>query len=227
MTIGNGCLTFAELRVASGVAGLITTLTPFWLVGIEALMPGGERLHLPTIFGMIVGCAGVALLVSGGLGTGEFSRTAFEGFLILQVGTISWCFGSIYQRQRNAVSHPIVVGAVQQVAAGLAALPFAVVASSHHIQWSLRGIAALFYLVIFGSIIGYSAYAFALDRLPVAIVSVYSYVNSIVAVVLGWAFYRESFGLREGAAMAVIFAGVALVKWQSAKATPTKLAAEA
>ncbi len=227
LSIGNGCLTFAELRVASGLAGLITTLSPFWLVGIEALMPGGERLHPPTIFGMIVGCTGVALLVSGGLGAGGFSRTALEGFLILQVGTVSWCFGSIYQRQRNVAAHPAVVGAVQQVAAGLAALPFAVFASSHHIQWSIRGIAALFYLVIFGSIVGYSAYAYALDRLPVAVVSIYSYVNSVVAVVLGWWFYREPFSLREGAAMAVIFAGVALVKWQSGKAVPVNLEIEA
>jgi drug/metabolite transporter (DMT)-like permease len=227
LTIGNGCLTFAELRVASGLAGLITTLSPFWLVGIEALMPAGERLHPPTIFGMIIGCAGVALLVSGGLGGGEFSRAAIEGFLILQVGTISWCFGSIYQRQRKVAAHPIVVGAVQQVAAGLAALPFALVASSHQIQWSARGITALFYLVIFGSIVGYSAYAYALDRLPVAVVSIYSYVNSVVAVLLGWLFYREAFGLREAAAMAVIFAGVALVKWQSSKAAPEKMELEA
>jgi drug/metabolite transporter (DMT)-like permease len=227
LTIGNGCLTFAELRVASGLAGLITTLSPFWLVGIEALMPGGERLHPPTIFGMIVGCAGVALLVSGGLGAGEFSRTALEGFLILQVGTVSWCFGSIYQRQRRVAAHPIVVGAVQQVAAGLAALPFAMVASSHHIQWSVRGVTALFYLVIFGSIVGYSAYAYALDRLPVAVVSIYSYVNSVVAVFLGWLVYREAFGLREAAAMAVIFAGVALVKWQSGKAAPVNMEVEA
>src|SRR5579864_9121733 len=74
LSIGNGCLTFAELKVPSGLAGLITTLSPFWLVGIESLMPRGERLHPPTIFGMVIGCIGVALLVSGGMGSGEFSR---------------------------------------------------------------------------------------------------------------------------------------------------------
>ena len=94
LSIGNGCLTFAELKVPSGLAGLITTLSPFWLVGIEALMPRGERLHPPTIFGMVIGCIGVALLVSGGMGSGEFSRKALDGFLILQVGTVAWCFGS-------------------------------------------------------------------------------------------------------------------------------------
>lgn len=227
LSVGNGCLTFAELRIASGLAGLITTLSPFWLVGIEAMMPGGEGLHAPTIFGMAVGFGGVALLLSGGLGTAGFGHAALVGFLLLQIGMVSWTFGSIYQRRREAGAHPIVVGAVQQVAAGLAALPLALFASSYRIAWSARGVAALFYLVIFGSIVGYSAYAYALDRLPVAVVSIYSYVNSIVAVGLGWLFYREPFGAREAAAMLVIFAGVALVKWQSGKAAVGKIDVEA
>ena len=71
---------------------------------------------------------------------------------------------------------------------------------------------ALLYLVVFGSIVGYSAYVYAMDRLPVAIVSVYTYLNAVVAVALGWLVYREPFGRRETLAMAAIFAGVAIVK---------------
>jgi drug/metabolite transporter (DMT)-like permease len=227
LSIGNGCLTFAELQIASGLASLIITLSPFWLVGIEAMAPGGERLHAPTVFGMIVGFAGAALLVSGGIGSGGFNRAALGGFLLLQVGMVSWSAGSIYQRRQQVDSHPIVIGAVQQVAGGLAALPFAVFASSHHIAWSARGVSALFYLVIFGSIVGYSAYAYALDRLPVAVVSIYPYANSVVAVALGWLFYREHFGKREAAAMLVIFTGVAVVKWQSGKSALAKMEVEA
>ena len=119
------------------------------------------------------------------------------------------------------------MGAIQQLFSGLAALPFALFSGSHQIAWSVRGIAALFYLVIFGSIIGYSAYAYALDRLPVAVVSIYPYINSLVAVGLGWLFYREPFGAREAAAMLVIFAGVGLVKWQSGKAALVKVEMEA
>src|SRR5437588_496867 len=216
LSIGNGCLTFAELWIPSGLAGLIVTLSPFWLVGVEALM-GGERLHAPTIFGMIVGFAGVALLFSSGLGLSGFGRALLTGFVLLQIGMIAWSFGSIYQRQQKPAAHPIVVGAVQQLFSGLAVLPLALFSSSHHVGWSVRGVSALFYLVIFGSIVGYSSYAYALDRLPVAVVSIYPYVNSVVAVALGWLFYREPFGRREAVAMLVIFAGVALVKWQSGK----------
>jgi len=227
LTVGNGCLTFAELRIPSGLAGLITTLSPFWLVGIESMMPRGERLHGPTIFGMLVGLAGVALLLSGGVGLTAGGHDALVGFLLVQVGMVAWSGGSIYQRGNRAQAHPIVVGAVQQVAAGLAALPLALFASSHHVAWSTRGVTALFYLVTFGSIVGYSSYAYALDKLPVAVVSIYPYVNSVVAVALGWLFYREPFGLREAAAMLVIFTGVALVKWQSGKAAMAQMEVEA
>jgi drug/metabolite transporter (DMT)-like permease len=225
--VGNGCLTFAELRIPSGLAGLITTLSPFWLVGIEAMMPRGERLHAPTILGMLVGLAGVALLLSSSVGLNASGHDALIGFLLLQVGMVAWSGGSIYQRGNRAEAHPIVVGAVQQVAAGLAALPLALFASSHQVAWSTRGVAALFYLVTFGSIVGYSSYAYALDKLPVAVVSIYPYVNSVVAVALGWLFYREPFGLREAAAMLVIFTGVGLVKWQSGKAAVAQMEVEA
>jgi drug/metabolite transporter (DMT)-like permease len=88
----------------------------------------------------------------------------------------------------------------------LSFLPLVLLFHEHPVHWSLRGVLAILYLVMFGSIVGYSAYIFALDRLPVAIVSIYPYVNSVVAVTLGWLFYREPFGAREAAAMAIIFA---------------------
>jgi drug/metabolite transporter (DMT)-like permease len=210
--IGNGALVFAEVIIPSGIAGLIVTMSPFWMVGAEALLPGGERLHAPTIAAMAVGLAGACLLITPDLGPHAVDRSLLNGFLMLQVGMAGWSFGSIYQRRKAGKAHPIIAGGVQQLAAGLILLPFVFVIPQGHVQWSTRGVLALLYLVCFGSLVGYSAYAFAMDRLPVAIVSIYPYVNAIVAVWLGWLFYREKFGLREAAAMAVIFASVALVK---------------
>ena len=213
--IGNGALVFAELRIPSGLAGLFITISPFWLVGIEALLPGGERLHWPTIFGMLVGLCGAALLVAPEVMGHTLSRNTLAGFLILQLGMSSWSLGSIFQKRQEMKAHPIVVGAIHQLAAGLAFLPLALLVPEHPIAWSWRGAAAVLYLVVFGSIVGYSSYAYALDKLPVAVVSVYPYINSIVAVGLGWLFYREPFGWIEAVAMIVIFAGVALVKRNS------------
>ncbi len=210
--IGNGGLVFAEVIIPSGIAGLIVTMSPFWMVGAEALLPGGERLHAPTIAGMAVGLAGAALLVSPDVGTHALDRNLLNGFLMLQVGMAGWSFGSIYQRRQSGKAHPIVSGGVQQLAAGLTVAPFAFLLPHEPIHWSTRGVSALLYLVCFGSLVGYSAYVYAMDKLPVAIVSIYPYVNAIVAVGLGWLFYREHFGAREAVSMLIIFAAVWAVK---------------
>lgn len=210
--IGNGALVFSEVTVPSGIAGVIITISPFWMVGFEALRPGGERLHAPTIGGMVIGLVGACLLFTPDSGSSGGQLSLFHGFLLLQLGMAGWCFGSIYQRRQNGKAHPVIAGAVQQLAAGLILAPFALAFPGHPIHWSTRGVSAILYLVFCGSIIGYSCYAYALDRLPVAIVSVYPYVNAIVAVFLGWLFYREPFGWKEALAIVVIFAGVAMVK---------------
>ncbi|HEY2012979.1 MAG TPA: EamA family transporter [Bryobacteraceae bacterium] len=210
--IGNGGLVFAEVIIPSGIAGLIVTISPFWMVGAEALLPGGERLHAPTIGGMLVGLLGAFLLFTPDAGPHTVDRNLLNGFLMLQIGMAGWSFGSIYQRRQAGKAHPVIAGGVQQLAAGLILAPFALLIPEQPIHWSTRGVTALLYLVVFGSLVGYSAYAYALDRLPVAIVSVYPYVNAIVAVGLGWLFYREPFGWREAVSMTIIFASVAAVK---------------
>ena len=219
--IGNGSLAWAEQLIPSGLASLFITLSPFYLVGFEAMFPGGERLHLPTIAGMLVGFGGTALLFFPGGSGGAINGTVLTGFFITQMGVSAWCLGSIYQKRQPARAHPIVTGAVQQLAAGLVFAPIAMFLPSPPIVLKARAIGAVFYLAAFGSIIGYSAYVYALDRLPVALVSIYPYINAVVAVGLGWLFYREAFGTREIISMAVIFAGVALVKWQTVKRQKT------
>jgi drug/metabolite transporter (DMT)-like permease len=215
--IGNGALVFAEVTVPSGIAGLIVSMSPFWMVAAEAALPGGERLHAPTIGAMAVGLVGASLLFTPDPGAHGIHRELLYGFLILQIGMAAWSFGSIYQRRNTGKTHPIVAGGVQQLAAGLLLAPLALAIPQHAIHWSARGVFAILYLVMFGSIVGYSAYIYALDRLPVAIASVYPYVNSVVAVALGWLFYREPFGWREAFSMAIIFSSVALVKRYSRK----------
>jgi drug/metabolite transporter (DMT)-like permease len=217
--IGNSALVFAEVLIPSGIAGLIVTISPFWMVGAEALLPGGERLHAPTIGGMAVGLMGAALLFTPDLGPHAVDRNLLNGFLLLQIGMAGWSFGSIFQRRQAGKAHPVIAGGVQQLTAGLILAPFALAIPEHPVVWKVRGVMALLYLVVFGSLVGYSSYAYALDRLPVAIVSVYSYVNAVVAVGLGWLFYREPFDAREAIAMMIIFAGVAVVKRYSRRPT--------
>lgn len=211
--IGNASVVYAEQIIPSGLAGLFTILAPFWLVGLEAAM-GGEPLHAPALVGMAVGFGGSALLLLPGSGAGAH-RQVLLGFLIVQLGRISWTIGSLVQRRQPTRAHPIVIGAVQQLAAGLVYLPVVAFIPAHPIVFSQRSVLAVLYLVIFGSIVGYSAYIFALDRLPVAIVSIYPYINASVAVFLGWLFFREPFGIHEFIGMLIVFAGVAIVKYRT------------
>ena len=210
--IGNGCLAFAEQWIPSGLAALFITLSPFWLIAIEAAVPGGEPLHGPTIAGMVIALAGVGFLVAPAAQGGGFHGAILLGFLVLQFGCAGWSFGSILQRRQPTRAHPAISGAVQQLATGLVFAVPAMATPSNPIHWSTRSTLAVMYLVVFGSIVGYSAYIYCMDRLPVAVVSIYNYINPIVAVFLGWLFYREPFGWREMCAMAIIFAGVFIVK---------------
>jgi drug/metabolite transporter (DMT)-like permease len=210
--IGNAAVFYAEEIIPSGLAGLFVTLLPFWMVGLEAAM-GGEPLHTPGLFGMVVGFAGSVLLLTSG--TGGSIRSMLLGFLIIEIGGIGWTIGSLIQRRQPTAAHPIVIGAVQQLAAGLLYIPVAAFVPAQPIIFSQRSVWALLYLVTFGSIVGYSAYIFAMDRLPVAIVSIYPYINGAVAVFLGWLFFREAFGIREFIGMLIIFAGVAIVKYRT------------
>lgn len=224
---GTGCLVYAELWVPSGLASVFITLSPFWMIGIDSLIPGGERLHGPTILAMLVGLGGTTLLVAPEIISEGFGGPVVRGFLVLELGCGGWCLGSILQRRHRTKAHPVVSGAVQQLATGLAFTIPALFAKPHPSTWSNRSIGAVAYLVAFGSIVGYSAYIFALDRLPVSVVSIYNYINPVIAVFLGWLFFREHFGPLEVIAMLVIFAGVALVKRYSLPPSPKPARASA
>jgi drug/metabolite transporter (DMT)-like permease len=220
--IGTGSLAFAELWIPSGLAALIVSMQPFWMVGVEAVIPGGEGLHFPTIFGMLVGVGGTALLVGPSAFQQGLGGPVVRGFWLLQIGCFGWSLGSILHRRHSTKAHPVVTAALQQLATGLFFLPPALfVLKSHPLAWNWRGASAILYLAVFGGIVGYSAYIYALSELPVSIVSSYTYINPIVALWLGWLFYREPIGPREIAAMVTIFAGVALVR-RFSRSAPAK-----
>ena len=211
--VGNGCLTYSEQLIPSFLAALFISISPFWMVGLEAAVPGGEPLRLPAVAGMVIGLFGAALLFAPSLIQQGFSGAVWQGFLLLQAGSASWSLGSILQKRQRSAVHPFVNGGIQQLAAGLAFLLPALLSSNHTVHWDPRGAGAMLWLIVFGSVVGYSSYIYALEHLPVALVSIYTYVNPVVAAALGWLVYREPFGRREALAMGIIFAGVAVVKW--------------
>jgi len=217
IAMGTGALAYSEQWISSGMASLFASLQPFWLVGVEAVSPTGERLHWPSIGGMLVGLAGIALLMApGGGGQGVGTQAMLGGFFLMQFGGAMWAIGSIAQRRMGSRVHPFVSGGVQQLATGIA-FSIPAMLDGRHEAWDTKGLLAILYLAVFGGIVGYSAFIYSMQHLRVALVSIYTYINPMVAVALGWWVYREPFGWRETAAMVVIFVGVTIVKWTTAR----------
>lgn len=210
--VANGALTFAETWIPSSLAALFLTTAPFWLVGLESLMPAGERLTVAIVIGLLVGLTGVVMLVFPGAGAMVMGPNLWKGFLVLQIGSFSWNAGSILQRRWRATTHPLLTGAMQQFAAGLVYLVLAFLFPERPVTLTGTGIAGIVWLVTFGSIVGYSAYIYALETLPVSLVSIYTFINPVVAVTLGKLFYDEPLGRKEITAMLIIFAGVLIVR---------------
>jgi drug/metabolite transporter (DMT)-like permease len=176
---------------------------------------------------MLIGLGGTALLVTPEILREGFGGPLLRGFWLIQLGCGGWALGSMLQRRHQTTAHAVVNGAVQQLATGLDFTVPALLSRPHPSAWTARSLGAVAYLVVFGSIVGYSSYSIALERLPVSVVSIYNYVNPVIAVFLGWLFFRERIGLAEIAGMLVIFCGVALVKRYSRKPVPKPAQASA
>jgi drug/metabolite transporter (DMT)-like permease len=211
--VGNGAVVWAEQWVPSGMAALLVATSPFWAAAIGRLQGEGERVGLRGLMGMAVGFGGLAMLVGPQLFGAELNGKYLLGILIIQVGCFFWQAGSLYAKQRPTGVSPLMASSVQMLWAGLIlTLAGTLIGEWGAIRFSGRSAGALLYLVVFGSIVAYSAYMYAIQKLPLALVSTYSYVNPIVALVLGRLVLSEPLGWREGGAALVILLGVALVK---------------
>jgi drug/metabolite transporter (DMT)-like permease len=220
--LGNGGVVFAEQWVPSGLAAVLVATAPFWMAAVEAVLPDGERLRRSAAFGLIVGFSGIVLLVWHDLTLGSAgNRNFLLGIVALQIAAIGWSIGSSYSKRqgRKAASKAggmeEVLGttAFQMLAGGLIMTAVGTVRG----EWSAlfftnRTLIALIYLATIGAIGGFVAYTYALRHLPVSFVSLYAYINPVIAVALGVLVLREPFTWRMAVAAGLVFAGVALVR---------------
>ena len=212
--LGNGLVVWAEQYVPSGLTAVILATSPFWMVGVEALLARGERLTAGTVRGLVVGFAGIVLLVwpdvrAGGAGAGRF----LAGVVALQLACAGWALGSSWSRRHDAGSAVLTTTALQMLFGGVLMLGIGTAAGEWgSLAFSGRTVAALTYLTLVGSIGGFVAYIYALRHLPVSTVSLYAYINPIIAVVLGTLVLGEPFGARIVLAAALVLAGLALVR---------------
>ena len=213
MLLGNGMVNLAETSVSSGMAAVAVASAPLWM-GIFAAMRGQKPNRMEWI-GLGIGFLGVLWLNAGS------SLTASPvGLVALLVASLAWSFGSIWSRGRDLPS-PFMASAAQMLCGGVAmCIVGAAIGERFHGLPSAHALAAFAYLIVFGSIVGFSAYIWLLHHVRPALAGSYAYVNPAIAVALGAWLAHERFGAHELVAMGVILLGVVAITFaKAAKAT--------
>ena len=212
--IGNGGLSWAEQTVPSGIASLLVASVSLWLVIVDWLRPGGVKPVPRVAAGLLMGFAGLALLV-GPAHLGGSERVDPRGAAVLVAASFAWACGSLYSKHGGMPSSPMLGVAMQSLTGGallLIAGLFAGESRGLHLgAISLRSWLAIAYLIVFGSGIGFSAYIYILHKSTAARVATYAFVNPLVALFLGWLIAGEAITPRTVIAAAVILTAVILV----------------
>jgi drug/metabolite transporter (DMT)-like permease len=211
---GNLTLSYAEQIVPTGLAALLIAVTPLWFLVLDSLLLGDHHISRRGKIGLIIGIAGVVVLIWPDLlHPNSLGRRELWWSLALQLGSFSWAFGSVLSKKwQTAAADPFSAIAWQVFFAGIANLIFASLFERHaNVTWSFRGVAAILYLVVCGSWIGYTAYIWLLQHVPTSKVSTYAYVNPVVAIFLGWLVLHERIDRYILMGSAIVIASVVLV----------------
>ena len=211
--VGNGFVVYAQQYVASGLTAVLIATTPFWSALAERLLPNGERFTPRSLTGLGLGFAGIIVLVwpemtNGGASGGHF----VIGVIAIQLACIGWVIGTSFAKRHELGDNPFQSTALQMVFSGIMLLT----AATAHGDWSQltftpRTLAAMTYLSVAGSLVAYSAYIYAIQHLPLQLVSLYAYINPIIAVALGTLFLNEPLSARIMIAAALVLAGTWIV----------------
>jgi drug/metabolite transporter (DMT)-like permease len=186
--IGHGSLHWAETTVASGLAALLVATEPMWIAMLSLVWSDGRRTTVTTVFGLLLGFVGVALLTTD-QGISGTSSSMLGAFAII-LGTLSWSLGMIYSKRAalpsDAIARtamPLLTGSAMLLISALATGEFA---SLNVAAVTAKSLLGLGYLIVFGSIVAFTAYTWLLERCSATLIATHTYVNPIVAVLLGW-----------------------------------------
>lgn len=209
---GNGFVVFAEQWVPSGLTALLITTVPFWVVGLESFYPVRKKVDRKIILGLILGLIGVLLIFGGDL-TKIFDPSYLIGVVGLMFAVFLWSLGTLYSKHKKVSVHPLMGAAIQMIIAGIVITLFGlIIGEGNSFNFSHESFLAYLYLVVFGSLVGYGSYIYAISHLPLSLVSTYAYVNPIIALFLGWLVLDEPINIWIVVASVVILVGVTLIK---------------
>ena len=196
LTLGNGCVTWGEKFIPSGIAALICSMMPIFSVLLNLFFAKEEKLNLFTAMGMLLGTVGVGLIFRNDIASLS-NPTYVAGMASVLVATCSWAIGSMVNKKHTNPVNAFLNSGMQLLFGGIFMLmicPFS--DNLHDVDWINRdGLLALLYLIIFGSALAYAAYMYAFSKLPVGVATVYSYINPLVAVLLGYVALHESLNI--------------------------------
>ena len=212
LTVGNGGVTWGEKYIPSGIAALLCSMMPIFAVLFGLLSAGREKLNTAIVGGMVLGFAGVGLIFRQNFA--EMSDPRYlGGMAVTLLATASWAFGSTLNKKHGKASNPLFNSGMQLLFGGLFMLVISPVADdfSSFTLWNDDGVAALVYLIIFGSVLAYAAYMFVLDVLPVGVATIYAYVNPLIAVIAGSLLLKEQLNIYIVLAFVAIAMSVFLV----------------
>ncbi len=210
---GNAFVVWSEQYIGSGIASIFVVTVAMWPALFDAIIPGGSsELNWRIIAGLLLGFAGTLLLV--GASPAEILAADKRGPIALSLASASWALGSVYAKRHPTQASPYMGAAFQMIVGGSAvALVGTLLGEWPAWHLSSRGIGAIAYLVVFGSVLGYSAYSYALRHASATIVGTYAYVNPVIAVLLGWLLLHEPVGGRTFIAMAMILGAVIWIQF--------------
>jgi drug/metabolite transporter (DMT)-like permease len=212
---GNGMITVAMKTLSSGLAAVLVATTPLWLALLESLWPKGERLALLGWAGLLLGLMGMVFLCSEKMQNPWTAFGELGPFLVLG-SAICWSMGSVIQRHRRVRVHHLMNACCQMLLGGgsmcILALALGEGRALQAEQLTPGAVFSFFYLLVVGSLIGFVAFTWLLGHASAALAGTYAYVNPVVAVLIGWLFAGETITLPVVGGMAIILAGVALVR---------------
>ena len=211
--MGNGFVVYAQQYVASGLTAVLIATTPFWSALIERLLPDGDRFSRRALLGLSIGFAGIVVLVWPEMSKGGTSGRMFiVGVVAIQVACIGWVIGTAYAKRHELGEDLLPSAGLQMVFSGIILLAGATARGEWaDLTFTPRTLGAMLYLSVAGSLIAYSAYIYAIRHMPLSTVSLYAYINPIIAVTLGTAFLGEPLSGRIVLASALVLTGTAVV----------------
>lgn len=187
---GNGLVTYSEQWVPSNQAALVVATSALWIAWFGTFGASGEKLRPMVIVGLLLGFAGVAVLVGGGISANVAPPMAYAALLLAPV---TWAVGSVHARRHPVSNTPLVTAAFQMITAGIVMTIMGLtMGEQSQLRWEPRSWMALAYLIVFGSCIAYAAYVWLVHQVTPALLGTYAYVNPAVAVLLGWLMLDET-----------------------------------